>query len=186
MKLPNSQYRLDQIIAQTWNTYLIIAIWTYLHITNTKLEKEFLNSRLESAWVLYRQKFSVLSFLMGQNPKWLRRVLLPPPSPVLTNIHAILAYDVPDTENVGPPIKFRLIVGPALQPIAGSMPVNHLRRWPNTNLSPGLLYTLRKHVAFNQCWPTVFDAGPSLKQHWLIVEPFLIAELYWWPLKSRR
>ena len=35
--------------------------------------------------------------------------------------------------------------------IAGSMPVNRIRRWPNTKLSPGLLYTLRKHVALNQC-----------------------------------
>ena len=69
---------------------------------------------------------------------------------VLANIHSILAYDVPGTEDVGLPTKFRFIVGPALQPIAGSMPVNRLRRWPNTNLSPGLLYTLRKHVAFNQ------------------------------------
>ena len=65
---------------------------------------------------------------MGQNPKYLRRVLLPPPSPVLANIHSILAYDVPDTEDVGLPTKFRFNVGPALQPTAGSMPVNHLRR----------------------------------------------------------
>ena len=65
---------------------------------------------------------------MGQNPKCLRRVLLPPPSPVLANIHSILAYDVPDTEDVGLPTKFRFNVGPALQPIAGSMPVNRLQR----------------------------------------------------------
>ena len=66
---------------------------------------------------------------MSQNPKCLRRVLLPPPSPVLANIHSIIiAYDVPDTEDVGLPTKFRYKVGPALQPIAGSMPVNCLRR----------------------------------------------------------
>ena len=59
----------------------------------------------------------------------LRRVLLPPPSPVLANIHSILAYDVPDTEDViGLPIKFWFNVGSALQPFAGSMPVNLLRR----------------------------------------------------------
>ena len=46
-------------------------------------------------------------FLMGQNPKCLRRVLLPPPSPVLASIHSILAYDVPDTEDVGLP-RYRL------------------------------------------------------------------------------
>ena len=48
------------------------------------------------------------------------------------------------------PTKFQFNAGPALKPIAGSMPVNHLRRWPSTNLSPGLLYTLRKHVSLNQ------------------------------------
>ena len=64
----------------------------------------------------------------------LRRVFLPPPSPVMANIHPILAYDVPRTEYVGLPAKLRLNVGPALQPIAGSMPVIRLRRWPNTNL----------------------------------------------------
>ena len=82
---------------------------------------------------------------------YLRRVFLPPSSPVLANIHSILAYHVPRTEDVGLPTKFRFNVEPALQPIAGSMPVNRLLRWPNTNLSPGLLYTLRKHLAFNQC-----------------------------------
>ena len=72
--------------------------------------------------------------------------------PVLANIHSIglLAYDVPDTEDEGLPTKFRFNVGPALQLIAGSMPVNRIQRWPNTNLSPGMLYTLRKHVAFNR------------------------------------
>ena len=57
-------------------------------------------------------------------------VLLPPPSPVLANIHSILAYDVPGTEDVGLPTKFGFNVGPALLPIAGSMPVNRLPRWP--------------------------------------------------------
>ena len=51
------------------------------------------------------------------------------------------------TGGVGLPTKFQFDVGPASQPIAGSMLVNHLRCWPNTNPSPGLLYTLRKHVA---------------------------------------
>ena len=61
---------------------------------------------------------------------------------MLANIHSILAYDVSLGEDAGLATKFRFNVGPALQPIAGSMPVNRLRRWPNTNLSPGLLYTL--------------------------------------------
>ena len=79
------------------------------------------------------KKISVLVILMGQNPKCLRRVLLPPPLAVLANIHSILAYDVPDTEDVGIPSKFPINVGQALQSIAGSMLVNRLRRWPSTN-----------------------------------------------------
>ena len=82
---------------------------------------------------------------------YLRRVFLPPPSPMLANILSILAYDVPRTEDVGLPTKFRFNVGPASQPIAASMPVNRLRGWPNTNTTLGLLYTLYKHVAFTQC-----------------------------------
>ena len=31
-----------------------------------------------------------------------------------------------------------------------------------------------------QCWPTVFDAGPSLKQHWVIAPCFLTAALCSW------
>ena len=70
-------------------------------------------------------------------------VFLPPPSPVLANIHSILAYDVPRTKDVGLTTKYRFNVRPALQPIAGSMPDNRLRRWPNTKPSLGLLYTLQ-------------------------------------------
>ena len=60
---------------------------------------------------------------------------------VMANIHSILAYydDLSRTEELGLPTQFRFNVGPALQSIAGSMPVNRLRRRPNTNISPGLL-----------------------------------------------
>ena len=95
---------------------------------------------------------------------YLQRVFPPPPSPVLANIHSISAYDVPRTEDVGPPAKFRFNVGPASQPIAGSMQVNRLRGWPNTNLSMCLLYTLQTrgiHLMLFQCWPKVFDADPN-------------------------
>ena len=97
---------------------------------------------------------------------YLRRVFLPPPWPVLANIHPILIYDVPRTEDVGLPTKFWFNVGPALQPIAGSKPVNRLRRCPNTNLSPGLLYTLREHVAFNRCSFNVDPQFSTLARHW--------------------
>ena len=43
-----------------------------------------------------------------------QRVFLLSPSPVLANIHSILAYDVPCTEDVSLPTKFRFNVGPAL------------------------------------------------------------------------
>ena len=58
----------------------------------------------------------------------------------LANIHSILAYNVPRTDDVGLPTKLRFDVGQALQTIAGSMPVNGLRRCLNTNPSLGLLY----------------------------------------------
>ena len=70
---------------------------------------------------------------MGHNPKcpeykkeprtqvkiYLQHVFFPPPSPVLANILSILAYNVPRTEDVGLPTKFRFNVGQASQPIAG-------------------------------------------------------------------
>ena len=125
----------------------------------------------------YRQKISVLVFLIGQNPICLRRVILSPPSPVLANIHSILAYEVPDTGDVGIPTKFRFNVGPALQPIAGSMPVNRLRRWPSTNLSPGLLYTLRKHVSSNQYCFNVDPHSSTLARHWYSIG--WLCHLFW-------
>ena len=57
---------------------------------------------------------------------YLQRVFLPL-SPVLANIHPILAYDVPSTEDVGLRTKSQFNVGPASQPIAGSMTVNRPR-----------------------------------------------------------
>ena len=88
------------------------------------------------------------------------------PSPVLANIHSIFAYDVPHTEDVGLPTKCRFNVRPALQPIAGSMTVDRLRRWPSTNLSQGLLYSLRKHVSFNQNCFNVDPQSSTLVRHW--------------------
>ena len=96
---------------------------------------------------------------------YLQRVFLLPPSPVLANIHSIHTCDVPHTEDVGLPTKFRFNVGPASQPIAGLMPINRLRRWPNTNLSLGLLYNLRKHVAFTQCCCNVDPQSSTLARH---------------------
>ena len=92
-------------------------------------------------------------------------VFLPPPSRELARIHSIFAYDVSRREDVGLPSKFRFNVGPALQLIAGSIPVNRLRRWANTNLSSGLLYNLRKHVAFNQCCFNVDPQSSTLALH---------------------
>ena len=63
---------------------------------------------------------------------YLRRIFLPPPSPVLASIHLILANDVPRTKDVGLPTKFRFNVGPPSQTITGPMTYNRLRRWANT------------------------------------------------------
>ena len=78
-------------------------------------------------------------------------------------------YDVPRTHDVGLPTQYPFNVGPASQPIAGSMLVNRLRRLPNTNPTPGLLYTLRhhisKHMAFTQCCFNIYPDF-ALAQHW--------------------
>ena len=68
---------------------------------------------------------------------YLRRVLLPSPSPVLANIHSILAYDVHRTEDEGLPTKF------------GSMLVQ------------------RRSPLLVQCRSIVHDAGPTLIHHWV-------------------
>ena len=69
-------------------------------------------------------------------------------APVVTNEPSGPAlYDVPRTEDVGLPTQFRFNVGPASQPIAGSIPVYRLRRWLNTNPTLGLLYTLSQHIS---------------------------------------
>ena len=85
-------------------------------------------------------------------------------------------YDVPLTHDVDLLTQYWFNVGPASQPIAGSMAVNHLRRWPNTNPTLGLLYFAPAHQQTHgirptllQYWPTFFDAGPTLKQNWVIV-----------------
>ena len=41
------------------------------------------------------------------------------------------------THNVGLPTQYRFNVGPASQLIAGTMPVNRIRRWPNIETELG-------------------------------------------------
>ena len=104
---------------------------------------------------------------MGQNPKCLRRVLLPPPTPVLANIHSILAYDVPDTEDVGLPTKFRFNVGPALQPIAGSM--------PSIVYDPTLIYHWVCSILCANTWHSTDTVSmlPHSLRRWPIIETAL-------------
>ena len=97
--------------------------------------------------------------------RYIQRVLLPSPSPVLTNIHSIHAYDVTRSEDVGLPTKFWFNVGSASQPIASSRKVNRLRRRPDTNQSLRPLYTLCKDVAFTQCFFNVDSHRPVLIIH---------------------
>ena len=101
-----------------------------------------------------------------------------PPS---ANIHSILADDVPRTELVGLPTKVWFNVGPALQPIAGSMPVNHLRRWPTLiyhRVCCILCANTGHSTNVDQCWPIVFDAGPSLKPS--LGDCTVFSALCWW------
>ena len=93
---------------------------------------------------------------------YIRRVFLPPPSPVMANIPAILAYDVPGTEDVGSPTKFRLNVGPAVQPIARSMPV--------CDAGPTLTYHRVCCILCANTWHLIN----------VIVPCFLTAALCWW------
>ena len=67
---------------------------------------------------------------------YLQRVglFLPPPSLIC---QCTRLYDVPGTHNVGLPTQSRVNVGPASQPIVASMPVNHIRRWPNIETELG-------------------------------------------------
>ena len=53
-------------------------------------------------------------------------------------------YDVPGTHNVGLLTQYQFNVEPASQPIAVSMPVNRIRRWPNieTKLGDCLVFAL--------------------------------------------
>ena len=85
------------------------------------------------------------------------------------NRAAVCPYDLPRTEDVGLHTQFRSNAGPSSQPISGSMPVNCLRRWPSTNPTLGLLYTLflhiSKHMAFTQCCFVVDPQSSTLAQH---------------------
>ena len=116
------------------------------------------------------------------------RVFLPPPSPVMANIPSILAYNVPHTEDVGLPTKFRFNVGPLSKPVAGSMPVNDAgptqihhkvccmlcgMRWHSPNAVSMLTHILRRwsviETALCQC--TVFADCCSMLVTLLIPEP---------------
>ena len=88
---------------------------------------------------------------------------------MLANIHAVprifftpehtvtstdkSVYDVPGTHNVGLTTQYRFNAGPASQPIAGSMLVNRIRRWPNIETELGdcpvfALTAIRVHRRF--------------------------------------
>ena len=60
------------------------------------------------------------------------------------------------------PTKFRFDVGPVRRnPLLVQCRTNGPRHWPNTKPSLGLLYILRKHLAFTQC---TFNVDPLLRR----------------------
>ena len=68
-----------------------------------------------------------------------------------------IAYDVPHTEDVG--LSHQIPVQCWASVIAHCrINAGRLQRWPNTNPSLDLLYTLLKHVSFTQCW---FNVDPQ-------------------------
>ena len=77
--------------------------------------------------------------------KYLQRVFLPLPSPVLATIHSIIANDVPRTKDVGLPTKLRFIVWVFCILFANTwyssnvvlMLTLSLRRWPDIEAALG-------------------------------------------------
>ena len=89
-------------------------------------------------------------------------LFLPPPSLIS---QCTRLCDVPGTHNVGLPTQYRFNMGPASQPIAGSMPVNRIRLWPNieTELGDCLLFAL------TAIWVTLYAPKghyPDNTIHW--------------------
>ena len=68
---------------------------------------------------------------------------------------------------------------PSTQPIADSMPTSRLQRWPNTTLTLWVCFILSGSTTAETCHSpnvgpcNVFDADPTLKQHWVIVSCLL-------------
>ena len=77
-----------------------------------------------------------------------QRLFIQPPSPVLANIHSILASEsrcaclYEYTHDVGLPTQFLLSGGPEVQPIAGSIPVNCVRRSTRVGVNSGIEWEL--------------------------------------------
>ena len=95
---------------------------------------------------------AVLIFLIGQNPKCpgliiertketsISSTCRPIPSTTIADksvYRCTCLYDVSGTHNVGLHTQYWSNVGPATQLIAGSMPVNRIRRWPNIETELG-------------------------------------------------
>ena len=71
---------------------------------------------------------------------------------------------MPGTHNVDLPTQFRFNVGPASQPIAGSMPVNRIRRWPNIETELVLVLALTAIQVRDTSSPK--DHYPDNTIHW--------------------
>ena len=72
-----------------------------------------------------------------------------------TELERNSSADVPRREDVSIPTILRFNVGPTSQPMAGSMLVNRLRRWPNINSESAVYFAQTRDI---QC---CFDVDPQ-------------------------
>ena len=133
--------------------------------------------------VILRTRNKITDFLMilawaSPFKIYLQRLFFSPPSPVLANIHLLLASDVfcrvslscTCTHDVGLPTQFWFNLGPASQPIAGSA----MGRQVVYDAGPTLFQhwvccMLSSSTPANTYHsPSGFDVGPALKQHWIL------------------
>ena len=85
-------------------------------------------------------------------------------------------YDVSGTHNVGLATQYRFNVEPASQSIAGLMPVNRIRRWPNieTKLGVCLVFALTAIRLRDTFSPGLLDNNPEQIRNKLQISAYVL------------